>query len=425
MSPNISRFQALLIGSALIGASATPLLVSSAVMASGSVARMHRAEILAGQDDLESLIEALVTGQVAGDPPIQLEAEERAMLARELAATERGPLLSRLIRIAEEEESAEWRAAALEVLALMAGPQEFDLAFQLTGTEPVPPPTIRNNLLAVLVRLHGANPAVALSLRGPLLSASEVIQDVCLRALAVQPSREALELFSSCLGAGSSALDIALLARLGESWEKHPMWVEAAAVDRARALSESSDEGVARGSISALGHARDTRDAELWISLLDGESSSQARTAHWALRQVTGLQLGMRPEPWRTWLAASRDWQRDRKATALADLRGDNRTLVMGAMHEIADQKLDRRELAEAVANLLSTDDSMVARTAVSTLCALGTQAAVEPLLGVLESGDEDWRTACHQALNHLTGLDSEPTAQAWAEALKLEQFRP
>ena len=412
-------------GPIFVGLMAFPLIAPQSVQASPDALRTRLAQLSAETNTLEVLLESLATGELPGEPPIALDETSRARVIQELAAEERAALLSRFKRLVAEESPANWRSAALEVLGRMAGPRELSLTFDLVGDEPVPDAALREGLHDVLVRLHYHDPGIALELQSAFLNASGVIQDVCLRALDVNPSREALDLFVRCLGAGGSSLDVALLARLGLGWEQRPVWIEETALSRVRDLSTSSTESVAREAISALGHARDTEDAERWIALLDGASPSQARTAHWALRQVTGLELGTRPDPWRTWLAASRKWQTERKDTALQELRGSNRTLVVRALRDISNQKLDRRELASAVSELLIDSDEQVAATAIASLRALDSKAAVLPLLEALEAGDEAWLETCHAALLDLTGLVCEPSAGAWREALGLEDTQP
>ncbi len=412
-------------GPIFVGLLAIPLIAPRAVQASPDALRTQLAQLSAQADTLEVLLESLATGQLPGQPPIALEGTSRAQVIQELAGQDRAALLGRFERLVTEQSPATWRSAALEVLGRMAGPHELTLTFDLVGYEPVPATSLRDGLHDVLTRLHRHDPGIALQLQPAFLNASGVIQDVCLRALEVDPSREALELFARCLGAGGTSLDVALLARLGLGWEQRPIWIEEAAVERVRDLSNSSVESVAREAISALGHARYTQDAERWISLLDGTSPSQARTAHWALRQVTGLELGTRPDPWRTWLTASRKWQTERKDTALQELRGGNRTLVVRALRDISSQKLDRRELASAVSELITDSDEQVATTAIASLRALDSKAAVLPLLEALESGDEAWQALCHAALLDLTGLTCDPSTRAWSEALGLDDTQP
>lgn len=421
----MSRLSLHLAGPILIGLLAIPLIAPQAVQASPDVLRTRLVQLSTQADNLEILLGALANNKLPGEPPITLDESSRARVLQELAAQDRVALLERFERLVEEDSSTPWRAAALEVLGRMAGPRELSLSFDLVGSEPVPAASLRDGLHDVLVRLHRHDPGIALELQPAFLSASGVVQDVCLRALAVDPSREALDLFARCLGAGGNSLDVALLARLGLGWEQRPVWIDDSALDRVRELSASATESVARESISALGHARDTRDTERWIALLDGASPSQARTAHWALQQVTGLELGTRPDPWRTWLAVSRKWQTERKNSALEEIRGGNRTLVVRALREISNQKLDRRELASAVSELLTEPDEHVAATAIASLRALGSKAAVLPLMEAIDMGDEAWRANCHAALLDLTGLSCDPTARAWSQALGLDDTQP
>ena len=401
----------------LLGSAGALLLASPAL---GQLDVGERLGELSRQPDApRALLEALAEGELPGDPPIALDDSGAARCVDALVLQPRLELLELLAELARDSASAAHRGAGLKVLGRLGTSRELELCFELADLEPLPPPTLLASFQAALVDLHQRSPSLPSELLQPLLEARGVLQDGCLAALAESPSREVLDLYLAALGRGSTSLEVALLARIGELWERRPAWFDALQAEPVRERISHGLDAVSREAMLALGRGADSSATVALVEQLGSTSSVRVSAAHWALRRVTALDLNARRETWEAWLRSSLLWREQDKRTAVADLGSSNRTLVCQALREIAEQCLDRDELAHEVLRVLERRDPDTFYLACATLRSLRSTAVLPELVDLFDS-EPELREPLHLTLLHLTGARCEPSADAWRSLLDL-----
>lgn len=183
-------------------------------------------------------------------------------------------------------------------------------------------------------------------------------------------------------------------------------------------LSEPNVAAVRRGCL-ALGDL-DCEDAvDVLVEHLDHGDRGVVQSAHWALTEITGLDLGLEPETWRSWIEFEREWWSERGNLMSAMLHERDAAAVAGAIREISGHPLLRSTLHADLRYVLLSGPHAVRPSACHAARALGARDLLPLLDTLLESPQSDLSDAARVAALELLELDPELDADglhAWLE---------
>jgi hypothetical protein len=189
----------------------------------------------------------------------------------------------------------------------------------------------------------------------------------------------------------------AVLARIGALAQRLEQPPDAATAAAVRALLDDGRTHLRREAALCAGRLEDAEAAARLIELLEAQERAEREAALWALRRISRLGFSGDPRPWRLWLADEGRWWQERwphVRAALADPRGAD---LLQALDEAARRRLQRDELARAVAGMGGIEGELALRRC-HVLGALASRAGLEYLRECLERGDEPLRAAAARA---------------------------
>jgi HEAT repeat protein len=348
---------------------------------------------------------------------VHLTAESRDALGAELRRLAR--------RMAEDmqrdPEKREIHAArGLELCALAGGAEEMGLALGFVSLVEGEPRSSRLDarlqfaVRHMLRRSPGAWRELETALRGSLPSP---VWARLIQAVGDEGSERAILLLAGILDRRPE-LDRTLLSQINRLADAHGSALDEGRVARVRGKLSSSDATVRRQTAELLGRLHDSRSVESLLGLLKIGEAGVRKSAHWALRRITGLT--MRPEDprWHTWYEQELLWWEGRSAHLRNMLRNGSDPEVIAAMNEISPHRLHAEEIAAEFEALTLDHRPMVASTACSILGSLGRAASLPALLEGLQHRDPRVRDSAHRALKRMTGLPLPPNAALWRETL-------
>lgn len=345
-----------------------------------------------------------------GGPRVVLDALEEALrpgsrtpeLAREalLGSLERvrhRPLIDELQRRLEAESIAtRTRSAALAVLARVGDVADLPLAIAAVGPEASPDLARKFSQAVAALLTRTETPLTQL---GALITdCSSDVAAALVQAVGQTGRPQGMELLGSLLGR-SRDLDAHLLAQLGVLGARQPDAVEPATAANVRAFLWSNDPGLVRTSLVTVAQMGDDEAVPDLIELLEDDEAAVRDSAHWALRQITGLGITAEPERWRTWFAAEQAWFQERGMDLRAHLGRASSKQVVAAIAELAQHRWRRHETAREIHELLLHDDPVLRQLACSVLGQLGSNRSITPLRGALEDPHPTVRKAAAVAL--------------------------
>ncbi len=236
------------------------------------------------------------------------------------------------------------------------------------------------------------------------------------RVLAASNDWRALLLLESLLG-DDVALDIEILSAIGNDRMR-----DRAALERAREWArlrfQVVDPALRRQATITAGQLLDAQSVPQLIDALEKDSDPRVqRSAHWALREITGLGWGPEAERWRSWFERESAWFEDDAPVLIEGLADDAR--VVQLLRELAAHDLFRDALAEQLAELVDHEDALIARAAIGAHVGLASSFSVEPLIDALgRESRPGIRAALANALAHLTGETLGPDSARWDDWL-------
>jgi hypothetical protein len=188
---------------------------------------------------------------------------------------------------------------------------------------------------------------------------------------------------------------------------------------RLRSNLEEGQPARCKAAMLALAALRDMESIGPLIELLGSEAKVLRDTAHWSLRNLTGLGLDATPEGWARWHQTELAWMVREKPDAFRRLRSNEPAEVSAALRAIGTHPLARDELRAALPDLLANRWPAVRILACRSLAELRARESVEKLVWTLEDREGDVSRAAHAALRTITGLDLALDPAAWQAATK------
>lgn len=163
-------------------------------------------------------------------------------------------------------------------------------------------------------------------------------------------------------------------------------------------------------AIRALATLGDPASVTALIDVLAGDDERDRRSAHAALRELTGRQLPPQVETWRAWHALELRWIAEEAPAALERLSSERESEVISAVRVLSEHTLDRDRLAARIAELLRTHPSAVVRgQACLALARLRSTVVRDALMAALADDEPAVRAHAQTALSSIQG--SPPTS--------------
>lgn len=309
----------------------------------------------------------------------------------------------------------ETRVAALRVLAEQGTGGGLALTLELLGEcgAELAHPSVRVPAVEALRRLLAGDRQTLRRLEEPLAAASTPLALVLCEALATAPDGEAVRLLTQLFGR-SPELDLAALEALAAQGERYPWSAGATVSKRLLAALQQGQPHVRAAAARALGRTRDPAAVPALIECLG--VPALARTAEWALREITGQPRLAGAAAWRTWAAAESAWWRGEGERALAQLQAQSGGSVAGALRALMAHPAGRDRTARALGPVLTELAPELAVLACQVLQQLGAREALPHLVDLLGSPDASVRAAAAGALRALTGADLPAEPRLWED---------
>ncbi len=367
------------------------------------------------------LFDVLESGVVpdVGEGSQLLSAVQRALVLESFTVRGRAAVLAELEQRLRRAASTAERRAAMHVWGAIGAADDLEALLELarpTGDQ-TPPPRYRDVVRSAVASLLGRDK------RGfePLGRLWEECSDGVLLGLveAIGDVRDpaGLELLVKVLSwrPALAAATLAQVRKIGPSPDER---FNDELVLVLRAQLDAEDPAHTRVLVEALVALNDLESVEPLIEFLEHEDDGLRRTAHWGLRELTGLPFALDAKRWTHWLATERRWLQAEKTRVFRDLFSDDFGDVRRAMSEIRRHPLAREELSVSLAVLLRDELPAVRLLACDTARELGDVRLVTHLVEHLEDESPAVADAALAAARGLTGFDLPANVEAWYDEL-------
>lgn len=356
-----------------------------------------------------------------GEPQVLSEVQERAILGG-IAQLERAAVLAEVQTALAAERDLRRRHAALGCVGAVARANDL---LQLFGLALEPQETALDERLAKALRAAVAS-LLAHDPRGfeqlvslRRLTRPELVPSLVAAVGAAGDPRGLAYLSEVVYWNEGLILDVmSQIPLLGPSGDET---IDAPLKVRLRPYLDESKPGPCRAAITALTALHDEEALSGLIPLLASESGGMRENAHWALKQLTGLNLGPSADVWGRWHQSEQFWLLRSKPKEFQRLRDNDAAVVTDALRTILTHPLARRELVTALPDLLQSHWPALRVLACRTLADLDAHEAVGRLVWALEDRDADVARAAHEALRALTRFDLPREPLAWQQATNTE----
>lgn len=185
-----------------------------------------------------------------------------------------------------------------------------------------------------------------------------------------------------------------------------------------------------RAVLTTLGRLKVPETIPFLIEPLVAEDAPTLRTAHAALRAVSGADLPASVPAWRAWYAREETWWQEVAPERIERLAGAAAAgLAVADVHalarELCEHPLHREDLARAFRPALAHPDPAVRVIACQALERLAARSGAPLLFPLLRSGSPEVLSAARAALVAITGIEWRGTAEAMARRLAARGFLP
>jgi hypothetical protein len=218
-----------------------------------------------------------------------------------------------------------------------------------------------------LLRRHdtkGTYDAVGKALR----TASEETRARVICSIGDTNSAHGMRLLTGLLGRWSD-LDLAVVSAIAHL----PGVVPAEeVVPTLRELLSTDDSELRRETVTALGAFQDAESVEILIGLLKEDSGGLRGNAHWALRQISGLEFPADVDRWSLWYADETSWWEKEGKRLLEILETGTTAEILAALRDISDRRLFRDRFVPLLESLLEHEDPAVRSSAKAVLAGFG-----------------------------------------------------
>ncbi len=236
--------------------------------------------------------------------------------------------------------------------------------------------------------------------------------------LAVGDARDprGLPFLIDIIRSSDSCSDVAAaqINKIGRSRDEN---VNAALAEELR-LAIETDPSRLQTICVGLGRLGDLDSVGTLIELMDDEAEVVRTSAHWALREITGLPFPADQRRWQHWMRSEMVWSTNGKAELLRRLRSNHVPDVEQALGELATHPFARPDVLGELPELLDHANAEIRILACRAIATLGGLEHIETLISVFEDEDPTVAAAALEALRELTSLDLPLDERAWHEEL-------
>ncbi len=215
----------------------------------------------------------------------------------------------------------------------------------------------------------------------------------------------------------SPDLDVVALVELARVTESSGIALNETALASVRRLLDKPDPKLSRAALTVAGRLCDSEAFGAILLRLEDPDRLIAAAAHWSLRNMAKVDLGLRSDAWLTWHAEQQTWKAERYAELCEKLGSQDSAEVFAALSELSLRPFFKHDIAQAIGPLVPDSEMALALTAIAALQRIGSTRAAPWLIEALQSDDER-QAAASRALRSLTGLDLALDHEAWSTAL-------
>lgn len=347
--------------------------------------------------------------------PVAVEQRERILFGalRRLPAS---AVLDELRHHASEEKSVDERLLVVHVLGEIGGSQAVDALLAIaTHLEPIQwmrtyvQEVIEGSIATALQRDAGQLKRVAAALTGSDLRFAPIL----VRSLGRAGLPAALPVLVRALGRDVE-VDLAVSQELVNIVSSSFGTLTAEDMGRLRDLLDASDARLVRGGAAALARLGDEESCARLVALLGDDDPLTASTAHWGLKQLSGLDLPADAEAWGRWHERERDWFDTAYPVLCAAIAASDADRLMGPANDALTHPLFKHRIAAVIEPLLESDNAILGRLACSVLGRLGSRSCIPRLVACLEAEDDALRALAWNALRSITGMQLPQDAKSW-----------
>lgn len=331
------------------------------------------------------------------------------LLREALARLDQGVVVDHLARRGAGDAPLDVRLCVARLLGEARHPRAVDLLLQVAGgIDPIhlSRSYVVQSFEEPLARAMAADPRADAALASRIGRQGADVRDLLLRAAVQADSAATRRFLTSRLVASEGEQRIVLGAIAAARPGAFTASDEELHALRGRLGSQESD--LRRLAALALGKLEDHEAVAALIELLSSEDALESKAAHEALRGISGSDLGMLAERWKTWLRNEEAWWAGRAQDELRALQKGERLAVHRALQELLRHPFYRHELAPEVARLLLEQDERLAVAGCDALAALGSREPLPALVEALAQPEGELRDAVVRTLQALARHDPE-----------------
>lgn len=209
--------------------------------------------------------------------------------------------------------------------------------------------------------------------------------------------------------------DRLILQQIGKKTGPLPVRIDDRNFDIIRRYLESNDPQICREAALTAGRLEDAGSIPVLLELLISDNISIRENAYWALRQITGLKFRLDKKRWSRWFDGEQAWWAARGERLVTELETADKTERVAMITEFAGRRLHRKELTNALVQVLDGDlDSETLRVVFAAIHTLGSPNAVPPLVAKLDSENVGLRASVLATLMALTGENLGSEKASW-----------
>jgi hypothetical protein len=355
--------------------------------------------------------------QDAEEPRVLHEAQRHALLAG-VERVGRTGVLAFLEEVPAEAADPETHRAALAFLGAAGRGEDLRKILELAAVPEDPERLdlrVVEELEAALTRILDRDASSLLTARRLVLEQPESFRFPLLRAFGASRAPSALDELVDLLGT-AQGMELVLLSQIGKVAARSPWVVGDHHRTQVGEYLWHMDRQCLREAALAVGRLEDHAAIPRLIELLSDENEAIRDSAHWALCEITGLELPPVPDRWRIWLQVEAGWFEERGAHLLDALDSAHPRRILPVLNELAEVRYQRPAIAWNISALLDHLDTELRRCACAALGRLGSPSALMDLAeAACGDPEEAVREEALQAIRAIKGWEETLDPEEWA----------
>ncbi len=232
-----------------------------------------------------------------------------------------------------------------------------------------------------------------------------------IRCLGASGSKEAVRFLLDFLRDEKTSVKAAALNALGRLGVG-----DSRACSKVRRYMRGRDINLKKQAVTTLGLLKDWESVPYLIDLLENDNSSVARSAHWALQNITGLKFPLSHNRWISWWNREDEKYENRMDPLIDRLYEGTVQQRIYAIRELSGIALGRGDVVGAVLGFTNDEDAQIRKEACTALGTMKSTEAVPYLIDSLDDSDEGVRAVAHKALHKITGENLPLERVAWKD---------